>query len=344
MRFVSGYARKESRVSAAHSLSLVICMMTVLSLSAVLVAPFAPMAYAATTTATTTTTTAKPTTIYVSTTGSDVSGDGSSSSPFATISHAVSSAVSGQSVVVGPGTYNEMVMITKKLTLTSQSSQPSNTVIDATGQPVGIAVVGSAAAGSVVQGFTVTNSNNEGIFVQDSLNVMIENNYVTHNVLKVQPGLGEAKGIQLTGTSASTIAGNYVIGNLFGGIGVADDGPIDPSWNATAAPGVGIPAGTPNPGNANLISGNVVAHNRPNHCAIVVSSYNSGEGVSNNILSGNTVVDNQNGVIVAADTPNTEAINNTVISNNILNNGKGESWSIATPQGTLSKTTPSSTT
>jgi hypothetical protein len=35
------------------------------------------------------------------------------------------------------------------------------------------------------------------------------------------------------------------------------------------------------------------------------------------------VVNNQNGVIVAADTPNTAAINNTVIYNSILNNGEG---------------------
>jgi len=289
-----------------------------------LMAPLVSAGYAVTTTtSTSTTTTPKPTTFYVSTTGSDTTGTGSAGSPFATISHAVSAASAGMTVIVAPGTYAEMILITKQLTLMSQTSQPSGTVIDATGQPVGIAVLGSAAAGTVVEGFTVMNANNEGIFVQDSSKVIIDNNFVSNNVLHVLPGLGEAKGIQLTGTSKSTVAGNTVVGNTYGGIGVTDDGSVDASWNATAAPGSGIPAGTPNPGDANLVSGNMVANNHPNHCAIVVSAYNPGEGVSNNIISGNTVVDNQNGVIVAADTPNTIANNNTVIYNNILNNGEG---------------------
>jgi parallel beta-helix repeat protein len=231
--------------------------------------------------------------------------------------------VSGQTVIVEPGTYKEMVLITKQLTLMSQTLQPSSTTIDATGRPVGIAVLGASASGTVVDGFTVTGANNEGIFVQDSSNVVVDNNFVSNNAFNVIAGLGEVKGIQLTGSSESTVAGNTVVGNGYGGIGVTDDGATDASWNATAAPTSGIPAGTVNPGNANLISGNLVENNHPNHCAIVISSYNPNEGTSNNIISGNTVVDNQNGVIIAADTPNTIAINNTVIYNNILNNGEG---------------------
>jgi parallel beta-helix repeat protein len=264
-----------------------------------------------------------PPPIYVSITGSDATGTGSIGNPFATISHGVSTAVSGQTVIVGPGTYKEMVLVTKQLTLTSETMQPSSTTIDATGQPVGIAVVGSSSSGTVVEGFTVTHANNEGIFVQDSSKVVVDNNVVSNNAFNVVPGLGEVKGIQLAGASDSTVAGNTVVGNGYGGIGVTDDGPVDASWNATAAPTSGIPAGTPNPGNSNLISGNMVENNHPNHCAIVLSAYDPNEGVSNNIVSGNTVVDNQNGVIVAADTPNTIAINNTVIYNTILNNGEG---------------------
>lgn len=284
-----------------------------LALSCLLVALPAPLARAATT----------PAPIYVSTNGSDTSGDGSIGSPYATISHAVSTAVSGQTVIVEPGTYAEMVLITKPLTLMSQTLQPSTTTVDAIGQPVGIGVIGASAAGTVVEGFTVTHANNEGIFVEDSSNVVVDNNVVSNNALNVLPGLGEVKGIQFVGTSGSTVAGNTVTGNRYGGIGVTDDGPIDASWNATAAPTSGIPAGTANPGNGNLISGNLVANNHPNHCAIVLSAYNTNEGVANNVISGNTVVNNQNGVIVAADTPNTAAINNTVIYNSILNNGEG---------------------
>jgi parallel beta-helix repeat protein len=265
-------------------------------------------------------------TYYVSPIGSDSSGTGSLSNPYATVSHAIAEATATRNasiVMVEPGTYHESVVITTPIELVSASGQSSNTIIDASGLPVGVAAVGKGAAGSVIEGLTVENSNNEGIFVQDSSNVVIEYNVVTNNALNVFKGVGEDKGIQLTGTSESTVAGNVVVNNHYGGIGIADDGPIDPSWNATAAHGSGVPAGGPNPGDYNAISGNTVSNNRPNHCAIVVSSYNQGEGVENNIVSRNTVVDNQNGVIIAADTPNTDAINNTVYSNDILNNGEG---------------------
>jgi len=267
-----------------------------------------------------------PLVLYVSPSGNDTTGTGSASSPYATITHAVAVAAAthnASTVLVEPGTYDESVVITTPVKLMSTSGQPSNTVIDATGLSVGVAVVGKAAAGSVVEGLTVENANNEGIFVQDSSNVVVEYNVASNNGLNVFAGVGEDKGIQLTGTVESTVAGNTVVGNHYGGIGITDDGPIDPSWNATAAPGSGVPAGSPNPGDNDVISGNTITNNRPNHCAIVISSYNQGEGVSNDIASSNIVVDNQNGVIIAADTPNTIAVNDTIISNNILNNGEG---------------------
>ena len=265
---------------------------------------------------------APPPVFYVAPTGSDSAGNGTISSPFATISHAVARATSGSTVIVEPGTYREMVLVATKITLISQSSQPSNTIIDATGLPVGIAILGSAAAGTVIEGFTVQNANNEGIYVQDSSNVIIENNVASNNGLNVIKGLGEVKAIELTGTSDSTVAGNNVEWNKFGGRGVADDGPNNPSMNATAVPSAGFPVSKALPANGNVISGNLVANNRPHHCAIVVSASNAGMGVWNNIVSGNTVVDDQSGIIVAADTPNTFAVNNTVIGNQILNLGE----------------------
>ena len=268
--------------------------------------------------------------LYVSPTGSDTTGTGSFASPFATITHAVAQATSfyassknASTIIVEPGTYNEMVVITTPIDLMSENGMPLSTIINATGLANGIVVVGESASGTVVEGFATINANNHGIFVQDSSNVRVENDFASNNGLNVQAGLGEDKAIQLAGTSDSAIDGNTIVGNLYGGVGITDDGAIDPSWNATAAPGSNIPTGTPNPGNNNTISGNTIINNRPNHCAIVVSSYDKGEGVSNNVVSDNVVIDNQNGIIVAADTPNTVAINNTVIGNNIIDNGEG---------------------
>ena len=265
---------------------------------------------------------ATSTTFYVSQSGSDSAGNGSLSSPFATITHAVSAASAGDKIVVFPGTYNEMVVITKTLTLESKTLQPSTTIINATGKAVGIGIVGPAAAGTLIQGLTVENANGEGILAQDSSKVLIENNVLTGNGVNPTAGLGEVKAIELLGTSGSTVADNTVAGNNFGGIGVSDDGSDDPSWNATANPTSGIPAGTPNPGDDNVISGNSVIGNSPHHCSLVISASNAGEGVSNNVVSNNIVVNNVAGIIVAADVPDTFAINNSVISNTILNNGE----------------------
>ena len=64
--------------------------------------------------------------IYVSVAGSDTAGNGSSTNPYATISHAISAApASGATVIVGAGVYSEMINITKPITLQSQSSQPA---------------------------------------------------------------------------------------------------------------------------------------------------------------------------------------------------------------------------
>jgi polygalacturonase len=135
--------------------------------------------------------------IYVSRTGNDTAGNGSPASPYATISRGVGVAPAGATVVVAPGVYTETVTITQ-LTLKSESLQPANTILNAIGRSNGIVVLDPAAAGTVIEGFTVENA--DGIYVQDSSNVIIENNVVDHNGLNVIKGLGEDKAIQLTGT------------------------------------------------------------------------------------------------------------------------------------------------
>ena len=267
--------------------------------------------------------TSPPPTIQVSPGGSDSTGNGTLANPYATISHAVSVAPpTGAVIVVGPGVYMEMVNITKPITLESENSQASSTIINANGMTYGIVVFGPGASGTVIQGVTVENADNHGIYVQDADHVTILNNDVLHNGLNpvtcpeppaapTGPCITENKALQLVGSSNSVVSNNLVADNQAdGGIGVFDDGQINPG---------GLTSGTARPAVGNVISGNTVTSN-VGGCGVVVAAYNPSGGVTNNLVTGNHVVNGYAGIVVAADTPQTSAINNTVVANTVLNN------------------------
>jgi hypothetical protein len=270
-----------------------------------------------------------PTVIYVSSTGSDIKGNGSSANPYATIVHAVSSAPPSAIIMIAPGTYNESVTITEPLTLESESSQPANTIINAVGNLNGIAVTGPGANGTTIEGLTVQNANAEGIYVQDTSHVTIQYDSVLNNVLNASqvcpinvvastpPCIAEDKAVELIGTTLSSVVGTTVVGSVGdGGIGISDDGPLNPGiienqFHPTTP-------GTNHPSAHNLIAYNTVINNIGG-CGIVISAYNPGEGVLNNVVSNNLVSGNAEGVVVATPVPGTSAINNTVKDNTIAN-------------------------
>lgn len=87
----------------------------------------------------------QPTVVYVSTSGSNTTGTGSASAPYATISEAVSQVASGGTVMVEPGTYNETVNITQDVNVQADiaaGGTASNTILNATGFSNGIVISG----------------------------------------------------------------------------------------------------------------------------------------------------------------------------------------------------------
>ncbi len=74
--------------------------------------------------------------IYVSTTGNDVTGDGSAMNPFATIQFAINASADGDSVILMPGTYagdsNRDIIINKDIILRAENG-PESTIIDCQG-------------------------------------------------------------------------------------------------------------------------------------------------------------------------------------------------------------------
>lgn len=73
---------------------------------------------------------------YASPSGNDGSGNGSQSTPFATIQHTVNAAHDGDTIMIMSGTYYENVNCTKSLTIMGQNRE--NTIIDGGGGPSGI--------------------------------------------------------------------------------------------------------------------------------------------------------------------------------------------------------------
>ncbi len=201
----------------------------------------------------------------------------------------------------------------------AHSNEKIQGTINASGCDVGV-YVGPGASHVLITGVTVRYANDHGIFVQNTWGVTIQYSLIAHNGIAshkcgTMPCILEDKAIQLTGATHVIVRDNSVQYNMAdGGIGISDDGPLDP---AALAPGV-LHNST-----GNVVTGNRVIDNAFG-CGIVVAAYNPGAGVGNNIVRGNLVVGNTpgmgpfvGGVVVAADTPNTVAWDNLVAHNTI---------------------------
>jgi parallel beta-helix repeat protein len=259
-------------------------------------------------------------------------------SPCRTINYAIGQAVAGDVIAVLSGTYHESVSITKSLTVVG-----TNATIDAanlSSPPNGVVIAGAAAAGTVLTGFTVRNAGLEGIFVNRTTNIRIENNVVINNdaygpnnpLCVDQPDdCGEA--IHLQSVTNSTVLGNRVQDNVGGILLTDEDGPtfgimirdnlvlnntLDCgitlashhfSLTAPAAPGV---AG---------IYNNTVLHNTSignGAAGIGVFAGPPGAAAWGNIVSGNVSRNNGfAGIMIHSHTPH-QYVNDNVITNNTL--------------------------
>jgi parallel beta-helix repeat protein len=218
-------------------------------------------------------------------------------SPFALVllGPAMSASASVGCATIGTTTMTAKVIATSGQDINHQS-------IDATGCDVGV-YVGPGVTGVTIQDNDIAKANMHGIYVQDTSSVLINNNTVTDTV--GSESFPELKAIQATGSNGVIILLNTVTNNGSGGIAVTDD--------ASTSPGGPAP-GQSRPGNFNLIGQNTVMNNGSD-CGVVVSSYNSAGGVMGNNITGNIVTGNAVGIVVAADEPDTTAMNNRITNN-----------------------------
>jgi hypothetical protein len=157
-------------------------------------------------------------TFYVATGGLDTN-PGTESQPFLTIQHAVDTVPAGAAIEVEPGVYNEVVTITRSGSATAgfiSVEGQSGAIVDGTGLPVPNGEAGlftiQNASWIRVSGFEIRNFASAsaadvpvGIYLVGSgAHIEITNNHVHDITTSVTTSSGDALGIAVYGTSATT--------------------------------------------------------------------------------------------------------------------------------------------
>lgn len=127
-------------------------------------------------------------------------------SDYRTIQAAVNASRPGDTILVGPGIYNETVTVGKSLSLIGSGS--SNTIIDARGLGPGVNITGTS--GVTVSGFTIKNSDivSSGIIVMFSDSVTITDNVIRASL--------QSNGTYIAGSNSVTVQANNITGNVWG--------------------------------------------------------------------------------------------------------------------------------
>lgn len=230
-----------------------------------------------------------------------------------TISAGVAAVNPGGTVQVCRGTYDEDVVVTKPVTL-----HGLHALVDPgadTSSPL-YSLIGNNAFTVLsphvtIRGFTAQGATGDGIFLAGDRG-LVENVLARNNAVN---------GINVDGSSYSTIRGNTVTGNT-GGIELAND----PHAAGITLPGV---TGT---ATHDLVIGNTVVKN-PGACGIYLVDHagttdgtlNMTFGIHDNVIRNNKVVNNATsgyggGVLLATEVPGGAVYHNLVAGNTIAGN------------------------
>jgi len=159
--------------------------------------------------------------IYVSTSGSNTTGNGTLANPYLTIQHAISNAVNGQIVTILPGTYTgsgNVNISTQGKQITVQSDQgPITTIIDCALNGRGFLINQGETMTTVIKGLSIINGKTNaapllygsGIFVEDNSGVKIVDCFFINNQEGcIQLGDTEVSGPQ-SGIENCSFIGNF---------------------------------------------------------------------------------------------------------------------------------------
>ena len=236
-----------------------------------------------------------------------------------TIQAGIDAAANGDTVVVAPGTYHELIDFKGKAIELRSSAGPATTIIDGGGQPHVVSFHSAETRASVLRGFTVTNAvtNGFGGGVRISgASPTIIGNVITGNVAPVGSGAGVGIYIEY---GSPLIQGNSIVANPGGSIGggiEADNATPDIVGNliernsASFGAGVDMSSGT--------FRGNVV---RANTASSVGGGLLIGDNamVADNLIIGNSASTSAGGVGWTSSAGDIGTfVNNTVVDNHAL--------------------------
>jgi hypothetical protein len=148
--------------------------------------------------------------VYVSTTGSDSTGDGSLENPFASIQRGINAITDGYGVLVAPGTYMENINFNGK-NIEVLGEDRETTIIYGNQENIVVRFVTGEDSTALISGFTITNGS-RGIACVNNSNPRIENNVITGNAYGGTANSG-AKGAGIYVYASSPRIYNNVISN-----------------------------------------------------------------------------------------------------------------------------------
>jgi len=158
---------------------------------------------------------------HVSTTGSDVTGDGSADNPFATIQHGIDAAINGDTVLVAAGTYTENVSLNKTIVLMSSEGADS-TIIDANN--FGTVVTITDGSDATLDGFILQNGYTSGSNTKSGGLIVLNNDAVIKNcIIRNNQGhqgggiysqAGSFYNCQIIGNTAEFTGGGVEVNNI----------------------------------------------------------------------------------------------------------------------------------
>ncbi len=136
---------------------------------------------------------------------------------FSTIQEAVDYAVSGDTILVYPGTYTENVDVFRELTIQSVSGNPEDTVLNPSGSDNAFDV---SANNVTISGFKINFP--MATYGKAAVSISSRNNTILNNVISITytGSWYNTYGIYLTGSSArdNTILGNTITGSNYGNV------------------------------------------------------------------------------------------------------------------------------